>query len=281
MPVFNGEVTLSKAIESLRNQTFVDFELIISDNCSTDATKDICTHYALLDMRILYIRQPLNIGPALNFNFVLEQARGRYFTWAAADDVRSRDSIERNIKFLEKNPDYVASTSLNYFEGQKNEPNSWISFDIKGKFEERVMQFMDNCWESHAIFYSVMRTNIISKCNILGDNFLGFDWAVNLFLIQHGNINRDFHGQIIFGMKGMSNSGNPWRLFRKNIINWPLPFYRFSLYAWRLTTGCLLLWRFKLLALLLQLNLKSAYHQIHHELNVYYIKYLRPWIKGL
>lgn len=279
MPVFNGAATVVAAIESVLGQTLKDFELVISDNCSTDGTGDICRRFADQDARIRYIRQEGNIGASPNFRYVLEQARGKYFTWAAADDVRSLDFIESNVRFLEDNPDYVASTSPNCFEGQEHEGRDWVSFAIRGDFEDRVMQFLDNCWESHAVFYSVMRTGAIRECSLLGENFLGFDWAIDLFLAQQGQINRTSRGQLILGRKGLSNSGNPWRTFRNSLLAWPLPFYRFSFYAWRLTAGCAWRWRMKLLARLLKLNRQSAYHQLYAELFPYYLKHVRPWIK--
>ncbi|MBC2770600.1 glycosyltransferase family 2 protein [Pusillimonas minor] len=279
MPLFNSEATVVAAIESVLRQTLTDFELVISDNCSTDGTSEICRRYADQDARIRYTRQTDNIGASPNFRYVLEQARGRYFTWAAADDVRSLDFLEVNVHFLERNSDYVASTSPNCFEGQEHERGAWISFAICGDFEDRVMQFLDNCWQSHAIFYSVIRTSAIRKCGFLGEHFLGFDWAVDLFLTRQGLINRTSCGQLILGRKGMSNSGNPWRTFRKSLLAWPLPFYHFSFYAWRLTVGCAWRWRVKLLARLLRLNAQSAYYQLYAELFPYYLKYFRPWIK--
>lgn len=87
MPVFNGEKYICEAIDSLLAQTFRDFELIISDNASTDATQAICEEYACRDLRIRYVRQPENRGAPANFQFVLDEAVGEYFMWAAADDL--------------------------------------------------------------------------------------------------------------------------------------------------------------------------------------------------
>lgn len=278
MPVFNSAATVAAAIESVLGQTLSDFELVISDNCSTDGTTYICKRYAEQDARIRHIRQDRNIGASPNFRYVVAQARGTYFTWAAADDVRSPDFIETNVRFLEANPDYAASTSPNCFKGQE-QGGSWVDFAIRGDLEDRVMLFLDNCWESHAIFYSVMRTKVIRECDLLGENFLGFDWAIDLFLAKQGQINRASHGQLILGRKGLSNSGNPWRTFRKSFLSWLLPFYQFSFYAWRLTAGCGLRWRMKLVARLLKLNRQSAYHQLYAELFPFYFKHVRPWIK--
>jgi len=94
MPVYNGEPYIREALDSLLAQTFTDFELIISDNASTDNTETICREYATKDPRIRYIRQPENRGAIANFKFVLEQARGEYFMWAAADDVWDSRWIE-------------------------------------------------------------------------------------------------------------------------------------------------------------------------------------------
>ena len=77
LPVYNGEKFLAESIESLLGQTYEDFELIISDNASTDGTADICRRYAQQDPRIRYIRQRQNIGSAPNHNFVIRAGAGR------------------------------------------------------------------------------------------------------------------------------------------------------------------------------------------------------------
>jgi glycosyltransferase involved in cell wall biosynthesis len=86
MPVYNGEKFIREALDSLLAQTFTDFELIISDNASTDNTEAICLEYAAKDARIRYVRQPENRGVLFNFQFVLDEARGEYFMWSAHDD---------------------------------------------------------------------------------------------------------------------------------------------------------------------------------------------------
>lgn len=94
MPVFNGAKYIRDALDSLLAQTFTEFELLISDNASTDATQSICEEYALRDPRIRYIRQLENRGALANFQFVLDQANGKFFMWAAADDVWDKNWIE-------------------------------------------------------------------------------------------------------------------------------------------------------------------------------------------
>lgn len=94
MPVYNGESFISEALESLLAQTYTNYELIISDNASTDQTEVICKGYAIKDARIRYVRQHRNGGSLMNFKFVLDKATTEYFMWAAADDVWEKNWIE-------------------------------------------------------------------------------------------------------------------------------------------------------------------------------------------
>jgi len=75
MPVFNRASTVGRAIESVLAQTFTDFELLVSDNASSDGTEPICRRHAAGDPRIRYTRHPATISGLDNFRFVLEQAR--------------------------------------------------------------------------------------------------------------------------------------------------------------------------------------------------------------
>lgn len=106
MPVYNGERFIQKAVNSLLEQTMPDFELIISDNASTDRTEAICRAYENQDARIKYIRQSTNLGAGVNFRFVLEEAIGQYFMWAASDDCWSNNWLETLLR------DFAAGTAL-------------------------------------------------------------------------------------------------------------------------------------------------------------------------
>ena len=107
LPVYNGEKYVAEAIEALLGQTFEDFELIISDNASTDGTAGICRRFGKQDSRIRYVRQPRNIGIAPNHNFVVHEARGELVKWASHDDLYARDMMERCVQALDENPQVV------------------------------------------------------------------------------------------------------------------------------------------------------------------------------
>ncbi|MGH3275408.1 MAG: glycosyltransferase family 2 protein [Streptosporangiaceae bacterium] len=111
LPVYNGESFLAESLDALLGQTYSDFELIISDNGSTDATADIGQRYARQDRRVRYIRQRRNVGAAPNHNVVLWQARGELFKWASSDDLYARDLIERCVTALDENPHLLLAHS--------------------------------------------------------------------------------------------------------------------------------------------------------------------------
>ncbi len=107
MPVFNGENYVGQAIEAVLAQSFTDFELIVCDNASTDATGEICRRLAARDRRIRYLRNARNLGAGPNFDRCFHLARGTYFQWAAHDDMRSPDYLARAVAALEAAPEAV------------------------------------------------------------------------------------------------------------------------------------------------------------------------------
>jgi glycosyltransferase involved in cell wall biosynthesis len=107
MPVFNGEAFLEPAIASILSQTYEDFELLISDNASTDGTEAICAKYAAKDKRIRYYRNAKNIGAVKNFNRVFELSSGKYFKWVAHDDLLAPGFLQRCVQVLDEDPTVV------------------------------------------------------------------------------------------------------------------------------------------------------------------------------
>ena len=86
LPVYNGKKYLPEALDALLGQSFANFELMISDNASTDRTGEICCDYEASDKRVKYFRQPANLGCASNHNVLVHAARGEYINWASDDD---------------------------------------------------------------------------------------------------------------------------------------------------------------------------------------------------
>src|ERR1700722_20374188 len=111
MPVYNGERFLRRAVDTLLNQDFENFELLISDNASTDGTAEICRQYASNDKRVHYERHDRNRGAPYNYNRLLDMAHpgARYMKWAACDDEHGPKYLSRTVEMLDKDPSAASS----------------------------------------------------------------------------------------------------------------------------------------------------------------------------
>jgi glycosyltransferase involved in cell wall biosynthesis len=128
VPVYNGEQYLDEALASIRSQTFGDFELVLSDNGSTDGTLEIAKTHEAEDPRVRVIANPVNRGSAFNYNLVFGDWDGPYFKWAAADDMMAPTCVERCFDALESSdPDVVlAYTSTKFIDSQGRELREYL-----------------------------------------------------------------------------------------------------------------------------------------------------------
>lgn len=109
-PTYNCGRFIGKTIESVLNQTYTDWEMIIVDDCSTDNTKDIVLEYSNNDSRIKYIRLRENSGAAMARNKAMEVANGKYMAFLDSDDIWTSDKLEKQIKFMEDNKYNITCT---------------------------------------------------------------------------------------------------------------------------------------------------------------------------
>ncbi len=122
LPVYNGENFVGQAIESLLAQTFEDFELIISDNASTDKTEELCRTFAAQDKRIRYTRNAENIGLVRNYNQVFTLSSGEYFKWADHDDMCRQAFLMRCVQALDENRTVVLAYTRALTIGSSGQP---------------------------------------------------------------------------------------------------------------------------------------------------------------
>lgn len=107
LPVYNGERWLPMTFDTILNQSFEDFELVITDNASVDRTESVCRDYMRRDARIRYIRNPKNMGVYNNFNLAFQHSRGEYFRWNASADLCHPRLIEECVHALDAHPEAV------------------------------------------------------------------------------------------------------------------------------------------------------------------------------
>ena len=111
LPVRNGERFLPRQLDSLLTQDFQDFRIIVSDNASTDGTREICERYAAADPRIEYHRSDHDLGLARNHNRLFELAQAPYFKWAAHDDEHEPSYLSRCLTVLDADESIICCHS--------------------------------------------------------------------------------------------------------------------------------------------------------------------------
>ena len=188
IPVYNGERYISDTIDSIQAQTFRDFELIISDNASTDGTAAICRRYAASDARIRYFRNERNVGAAKNFNRLVVCARGEYFKWAASDNLIEPTFLERCVELLDARPDavvaYTRCKQINEFDGTirtidtDRDLESADVFDRLRSLFLQVIGMQDTIW-------GLVRAGVLQKTRLIR-SFVGADDCLLIELILQG-----------------------------------------------------------------------------------------------
>jgi glycosyltransferase involved in cell wall biosynthesis len=173
MPVYNGARYIEEALDSILNQTYRDFELLISDNASTDATEEICRRYAAADSRITYSRNDRNLGATANYNRVIHLARGRYFRHAAHDDVLAPTNIERCVAVLDAEPDVaLVYPRMIMMDADGNQTDTREhSLELgEARPSERFARFVVLCDEGSMCdpVFGLFRTSELRKTALLG-----------------------------------------------------------------------------------------------------------------
>ena len=187
MPVYNGARFLREALDGIVGQTFTDFELIISDNGSTDNTGEICREYANRDRRIRYHCNETNLGAARNFNRVVDLAKGRYFRWAPADDVFAPDSLRLCVAALEQNPALVLCYPKTTLIDDQSRPVEEFedNLDLQiTRTPERFRAALERIRLVNVI-YGLIRTDALRSTALI-ENYPGSDTVLVLELSLHG-----------------------------------------------------------------------------------------------
>jgi len=170
LPVYNGERYLEEAIDSVLEQTYEDFELVLLDNASTDRTPEICRAYAARDNRVRYHRNEQNIGHTGNVNRAVRLARGRYYRQHHDDDVLVPQCVERCVEVLENRPAVVlchTETKVVDEQGVPREVKRPMDFHIDDPTpQERFDKFLQQCYPTsgllNVVFGLVRREVLLS-----------------------------------------------------------------------------------------------------------------------
>lgn len=177
VPVFNGASYLRVALDSILAQDFRDYELILSDNCSTDATEAICREVAARDARVRYVRNAENLGAAGNYNQLVALARAPYFKWAAYDDLLAPSHLRRCVETLDAAPPDVVlcypRTLIIDGEGQLVGPYE-DALDLREAEPHRRLRHFIWQWSLCNAPFGLMRTEALRKTRLI-QRYIGSD----------------------------------------------------------------------------------------------------------
>lgn len=194
LPVYNGEKYLEQALRSLVAQTYSDFEIVVSDNASTDRTWEICRDFATKDQRIQLFRNTKNVGATSNYNSLVTEARGAYFKWAAHDDNCSPTFLNACVDTLDRTPDAVLCyPSTSVIDGKGNtltryRDNLHILNDAP---ENRLQVYLrENFLEKQGMcnpIFGLIRIECLRRTRLI-QSFVGSDRILLAHLVLLGKI---------------------------------------------------------------------------------------------
>jgi glycosyltransferase involved in cell wall biosynthesis len=250
IPIYNGEKFIQSRLENILSQSFQDFDLIISDNASTDRTSKICKTFVLKDKRIQYFQQDHNIGGIKNYQFVSSKAKTEYFVFAAVDDMWGETFLEQNLDILENDISVVGSVGKIEWIGSTSHKNN--EFGIKSKdnifqkiykqtrkkfqhhgtdsingktFEERAAIFLRKLQTQNPSFnmYSIFRTNALQKSINPKKNskeFYHTFWNnVCINVLEYGNIHLIDEVLIYYNTDGGGSGVTPIKEYKTKKIS--------------------------------------------------------------
>lgn len=176
LPVYNGERYIARALDSISNQSFEDYEIIISDNASTDRTVEICQEYAARDRRVRLFQNQQNVGATKNYNRVFELAGGKYFKWAAHDDELAVEFLSKCVTVLDQDSEIILchtksamideqSLKIGSYESKVN----WNAATPQERFHDLVLS-RHPC----TAIFGVVRSEVLRRTPLIG-NFVGSD----------------------------------------------------------------------------------------------------------
>jgi glycosyltransferase involved in cell wall biosynthesis len=176
LPVYNGENYLRGAVDSLLGQTYEDFELIISDNASTDGTSEICQELAAKDPRIRYSRNWQNIGATQNWYRTLDLSVGEYYAGAAHDDLYHPAFLQKCVAVLEQNPFAVVCYAKTKVIDEAGQLVGDFAVSVDGSSSSPHVRLYNMIAIDHLCvpMYGLMRTSVLRKTRVYA-GYVGCD----------------------------------------------------------------------------------------------------------
>lgn len=198
--IYNGERFLGETIESIQKQTFTDYEWLIFDNCSTDATVSIIESYAVKDPRIRLFKNEKNVGQVPNLNRGISLARGKYIARSDADDISYPERLQKQYDYMETHSDTVLiGTGMDQWRNGERISTPAVSLfqnDAECRFGSLFFCVLPN-----SSFF--IRKEALEKGNIrYRDYDYAEDWALIVDLLGQGKVSKIIEPLIMYRIYG-------------------------------------------------------------------------------
>jgi teichuronic acid biosynthesis glycosyltransferase TuaG len=213
MPIFNAEKYVEDAINSVRHQTYLDWELLIVNDCSTDRSGIIAQKIASVDSRIIYLVNEINLGSGFSRNLAIEKAKGTFIAFLDSDDIWHPEKLKIQINFMIKNKIAFSHTSYGYINENDNK--------IKETFH--VSKKLVN------YYHLLKRTEIscltaVYNCKMIGKFYMSNhrrkqDYALWLKILKSGYESYPIDIELAYYRQSkVSATSNKWLLIHKHIL---------------------------------------------------------------
>lgn len=212
-PTFNCGRFIERSIQSVLSQTYSDWELVISDDCSTDNTFEVIKPYIESDKRIKYIKNKKNSGAAITRNNALREAKGHWIAFLDSDDLWAPTKLEKQIKFMEENG--YAFSYHEYIE--IDEQDNLLGIHVGGKSHVCRFDMFACCWPGClSVMYDASKIGLIQIKDIKKNN----DTAMWLKVIRKADCY--LLPEILGKYRRRANSITPKPIWKRIWAHYPL-----------------------------------------------------------
>ena len=181
LPVYNGENFLAESLDALLAQTYTDFELIVSDNGSTDGTQEIAERYAGQDSRVRYVRHPVNKGSTFNHNVTIELARGELFKWVSHDDLYHPELLQRCVEAIDARPEIALAHAWTAFIDDTGQVTHKIDYPLTTDVADPVERFRSILYTHGGDdIYGVIPMSVLRRVKPFGS----YHWADRTYVAE-------------------------------------------------------------------------------------------------
>jgi hypothetical protein len=187
LPTYNRAGPLARALDSVLAQTYWDFELVVADNASTDATAEVCAQYAERDERVKIVRRPGNLGLTGNFNGLLRDATSELLMVLADDDWLEPTYLEQCVAALDADPTLVIASGGVRFHGNGAEPVAGVELDLLDADPARRVRDYFAQVRDNVTIYGVMRREPLQRVLPM-QNCLAGDWLLCARMAMQGRV---------------------------------------------------------------------------------------------